>query len=457
MKYQPKREIFEKMYEEEKEILGLLNYMKNFYKKAKVTTNAQKEIVEKKLLEIENNEKGVNDGIEKRQLYKQQMSDREKPRRESFHNIDCVKCKTYEQRKPNGEMVNKHGWRVYTYYCKKCKISFGDWYPIEEKDQLAWIDNFNDKMTMIQDDDTTYAEKFSFTNEQIEEGLKDREEVAKVAKAMEIWHGQWNNNFKEMAEWISNAIRILKTKKEEIIAAGTDEEKILEIIDDTITRRPFDDTCYTSDEREVLELLKFFEQHYKKRDNKNEMLKQLDVGLIQVTQDYIKNIQFAAHERHDVEVILENREKERWVTRYKVECPNCNHTNFLKPLKEMKNQQGWMCYVFACANCREEFFESIPNNDNDQVKYYDEYILQAATVMENGRTYPEQNNIDESTIKDFKEKSDKLKKYLSNLAVSHQNMLESEKINSAKMKEAVSFFTIQKHQVLNGHKPIGES
>ncbi len=457
MKYELKSNDHPKLTDDEKEFLGIIGELKNFYQHLNPAEEKHKEMVREKVKEMDYCEEGIRSFDGKRKEFQRLMDDTEKPRREEVHHIDCPRCKKYNYLKPYGEMKDEKGVRYFTYYCKKCKLEFSDFYPIESEDQLVWIDNFIEQSLLVRDDDTTYAEKFSMTTESIKIMKEDRKDVARHAREMKEWKAPHLKYVADCEAWVKAHIRKFREQLDEIELAGDDEYERLLIIDKTSVRRAFDDSYYTDDEREIIELYKYFEDHYKERIGKDETFDEMCKTLYEGTLGMRTSLENFAKDRFNFWEDVANDDKARLKKLYHVECTHCFHPNATRPMGEKLNEKGWRYYHFKCTKCGEEFMDAIPNKDEDALAYFEDFIQQANIVMEDGRTYKEHHGIADAVMLDFKEKAIAKKARLKTVKEALEGMQEIEDKQKEDIVEGIGFMTLQKISVESGNQPIGES
>ena len=201
---------------EEKELLELCAYLKMHYSGMLPIDSSEKEFYESEINSTDLYIQKVNEVAEHRRNYNQTKIDREQKKWDNYRDADCPKCKKTTSQKPKGEMRNDKNWRMFLFYCPYCNTNHGDWYPIEEKDQLKWIDNFIEQSLLVKEDGTTIAEKLSMTQESIEQSKKDREEVARYVREMKDWEEKCENYYKLTAAFINKKIKSLKSQKNTI-------------------------------------------------------------------------------------------------------------------------------------------------------------------------------------------------------------------------------------------------
>ena len=166
----------------------------------------------------------VNEVAEHRRSTKKITSEREQKKWDTFRDIDCPKCDRITNQKPKGEMRNDKNWRVFLFYCPYCEKTHGDWFPIEEKDQLKWMDNFIEQSLLVKEDGTTIAEQLSMTQQSIEEMKIIRKSLIDYVNSMKDWEDKIQICYSKYNAYFNSSLIRLKQEKN-IIEAIRAKEK----------------------------------------------------------------------------------------------------------------------------------------------------------------------------------------------------------------------------------------
>ncbi len=138
-----------------------------------------------------------------------------------------------------------------------------------------------------------------------------------------------------------------------------------------------EETEFTSEELEYLELVKWVIDYTKKRlNNGNEDdRKTAEKCLIEYHDTEAKVRTFAKmRTKHLREVEIENnRHKDEF---HEVRCSKCKSVFALKPVGEQKNKQEYLCNTFLCPHCKESFCNWVPISDRGKVEL-GELVLEA--------------------------------------------------------------------------------
>lgn len=147
---------------------------------------------------------------------------------------------------------------------------------------------------------------------------------------------------------------------------------------------------FTETDRELLEL-----SHYHKK--KIESLKEKgnihpdDEKILLILKDIPDLVKNHAQGKFDYETHQSGLENDLMKSRLIAECPKCKKDRAVIIKSETTNQNyGWKCDRVECTKCKKQFINMIPNNWNDRVKFYDNFIIELLEIRSSGKSIAEQ-------------------------------------------------------------------
>jgi hypothetical protein len=210
--------------EEEKELLELCTYVNGFYEMVLLVPTGDEEIIKNKIKVNDILVSKIIEIAENRRSNSQTIIEREQNKWDTIKDIECNKCKSINPQKPIGEMRNDKNWRIFLYYCPHCKLSEGDYFPIEENDQIKWFDNFIEQSLLVKEDGTTIAEQLSMTQQSIEEMKIIRKSLIDYVNSMKDWEDKIQICYSKYNAYFNSSLIRLKQEKNIIDAIRAKEK-----------------------------------------------------------------------------------------------------------------------------------------------------------------------------------------------------------------------------------------
>lgn len=84
----------------------------------------------------------------------------------------CPDCGKLNRSRVIGTGKNQAGHTIRKLRCSRCKKTYYDSIPIDDVETIEWTKNFVEKLSKVQEDGSTYAEKFNIPPEKLEEQHK---------------------------------------------------------------------------------------------------------------------------------------------------------------------------------------------------------------------------------------------------------------------------------------------
>ena len=198
---------------EEKELLELCTYVNGFYEMVLLVPTGDEENIKSKIKDNKILVSKIDEIAENRRSNSQTIIEREQNKWNTINDVECNKCKRINPQKPIGEMRNDRNWRVFLYYCPHCKLSQGDYFPIEENDQIKWFDNFIEQSLLVKEDGTTIAEQLSMTRQSIEEMKTMRKNLVDYIDSFKDWEEKTQIYYDQCKVYFSSSLIRLKQEK----------------------------------------------------------------------------------------------------------------------------------------------------------------------------------------------------------------------------------------------------
>ena len=218
-----------------------------------------------------------------------------------------------------------------------------------------------------------------------------------------------------------------------------------------------EEEIYTEDEKELLELVKFFKDYIKDVIPENDE----QIKLVDERKKYYKTIEddvihFANERFEDLKVKSPDVKQE--MTIYKeVTCTKCNFYTALLPKGEEKATNGFTYFYFICPKCKTKFGDASPNTMREQA-------ANAASVCDYLTSKGPGGKINYVRLQINKIKLDALSdsslKFIEEVKKLDERIAKAKEQHGkfAKMvREEVIQMAVIKHKIITGNNTLGES
>ena len=98
----------------------------------------------------------------------------------------------------------------------------------------------------------------------------------------------------------------------------------------------------------------------------------------------------------------EDSESFKWNNKHDVTCTHCNKDYKLFPYGEKKDSLNYLHFCYFCPDCNLSFSDSMPNNDSDNMKLYENAINNHQTKKEDEEKLLQLNGKTHGSIKQMK-------------------------------------------------------
>ncbi len=150
-----------------------------------------------------------------------------------------------------------------------------------------------------------------------------------------------------------------------------------------------EETKFTSQENELLELLTYFKGMIV-IDDATPLYNRL---ILQEEMDHLNNqitdITDFAKEHTAFRNIMDAERIKNWTTRKTIECPHCKTEYSMIPVGEIMLDDGLTYFQYYCDRCFMNFEANQPNNTPDMIVFSERYLADLGNKVSGGKTKQE--------------------------------------------------------------------
>ncbi len=169
---------------EEKQLLGLMEVMDEFFKN---TTEEAPEDLERIEVFMKKSE-GIKDQVMlfAKERYEDNLlkNELEEKKFKNYYNLTCTKCNFYSSYQPVGTQKDKHGYSFYTFKCVKCDAVFMAPHPYPLWEMIAFHERFIKNAAKRDRTGKILSMKVDMTEEVLAELEKDTENLKETYQSL---------------------------------------------------------------------------------------------------------------------------------------------------------------------------------------------------------------------------------------------------------------------------------